>query len=143
MKEICSRLPNQEAEELRVETCRALRKNCPPHKSNISWEEFKAIKEHREDSSKIIFRADKGVAMIVMDREDYLNKTQHLLDDRETYRSITMDPTSRLKNKLILMLRNIKTTSGLNDFQYKRLSIQHSSSQVLWTLQNPQSRHHH
>ena len=84
---------------------------------NISWEEFKAIKELREDSSRVILTADKGVAKVVMDRQDFLNKAQHLLDDMEAYRPITMDPTSRLTNKLILTLRNIKTTGGLNYFQ--------------------------
>ena len=71
----------------------------------------------RKNSSRVIPTADKGMAMVVMDRQDYINKAQHLLDDRDTYRSITLDPTSRLKNKLILTLRNIKTTGGLNDFQ--------------------------
>ena len=86
-----------------------------------AWEGFKTMKELREDSPIIIITADKGVAMVVMDRQDYINKAQQSLEDRVTNRPITMNPTSRLKHKLILTLRNIKSTGGLNDFQYKRL----------------------
>ena len=121
VEEVCSRLPSKEADELKAEISETLRKNCPLPKPNIIFEEFKTIKELREDRSRDILMANIGVAKVVMDRQDYLNGGHHLLDDRETYRSITTDPTSRLKNKLMLALRNIKITGGFNDFQYKRL----------------------
>ena len=64
---------------------------------------------------------DKGVAMVVLDKLDYLNKAQDVLVDKDTYRSIHGDPTSMLKNKLIQPLRNIKAQRGLNNYIYKRL----------------------
>ena len=75
----------------------------------------------KELSSKVILTADKGVSMVVMDRQNYLNRVQKLLGDKDVYRPIPTDPTSRLKNKLIHTLRNIKTTGRLSDYLYKRL----------------------
>ena len=83
-EEACSRLLCREVEELRSDTSRALWKNCLPPKSNISQEDFKDIKGLREDSSRIILTAHKRVAMVGMDSQDYLNKAQHLLDDKDT-----------------------------------------------------------
>ena len=33
-----------------------------------------------------------------MDRQDYINKAQVLIDDKGTYRPISKDPTSKLKS---------------------------------------------
>ena len=64
VEKVCSRLPHREVKELRVETSWTLRKNCLPCKHIISQEEIKAIKELREDTSRVILTADKGVAWL-------------------------------------------------------------------------------
>ena len=66
-----------------------------PH---ITLEESRAIRELRLDQSSIICTADKGVAMIVMDRQDYVNKAKELLADQDTYRPISKDPILKLTN---------------------------------------------
>ena len=48
---------------------------------------------------------DKGVALVVMDKKDYIKKAKELLEDTNTYRTIQADPTNKLKNKLITILR--------------------------------------
>ena len=57
----------------------------------------------------MVLIADKGVALVVMNSEDYKNKTGELLN-QNTYRAIPADPTMRLKNKLINLLKSIKST---------------------------------
>ena len=42
--------------------------------------------------------ADKGVAMVIMDRQDYINKANHLLN-QNTYKTITKDPTNSIKKQ--------------------------------------------
>ena len=88
------------AEELGVESSHLLKKDCPPSKPNITLEELKAIMELKEDQSQVVLTADKGVAMVVKDREDYMDKAQSLLVDTNTYKTVTKDPTNKLKNKL-------------------------------------------
>ena len=59
--------------------------------------------------------------MVIMDKEDYTNKAQALLQDTNTYKVLKKDPTSQLKNKLITLLKDIKQTGGLNTNKYKQL----------------------
>ena len=78
-------------------------------------EETNAVMELREDKSRFILTAEKGVAMVMLGKQDYLNKAKDLLADKGTYRLITGDPTMRLRNKLIQILRTIKAQGGLGD----------------------------
>ena len=63
----------------------------------------------------MILTADKGVAMVIMEKQDYTNKAQALLQDTNTYKVLSKDPTSRLKNKLIQTLKDIKQTGGISE----------------------------
>ena len=58
--------------------------------------------------------------MVVMDRQEYINKANHLLN-QNTYKTITKDPTNTIKNKLINILKTIKTKSGLGTNTYKSM----------------------
>ena len=72
----------------------------PPSKPSITLEKPKAIKELKEDQSWVVLTADKGVAMVVIDREDYSEKAKLLLADTNTYKPFTKDPTKKPKKKL-------------------------------------------
>ena len=70
---------------------------------------------------------DQGVqsggieAMVIMDKKEYMDKAIGLLSDTNIYRTITKDPTDKLKNKLIGILKDIKQTSGLKDSTYHKM----------------------
>ena len=68
----------------------------------------------------MILRVDKGVSMVVMDRGDYNQKAEALLQE-SAYRPIPNDPTNKYKTKLIALLKSIKTEGGINEVTYKRL----------------------
>ena len=69
----------------------------------------------------MVLTADNGVALVVIDTVEYIKKAKEILEDTNTYRVIHTDPTSRLKNKLINILRKIKTATGIQDNIYKRM----------------------
>ena len=73
-----SKLKQGEVDELRGEMKAILKKGHP--KYNITKEEQKALAELQKDKSRIILTADKGVSIVVMDREDYTRKAEELLD---------------------------------------------------------------
>ena len=58
--------------------------------------------------------------MVIMDRQDYINKANHLLN-QNTYRSIAKDPTNSIKNKLINILKKVKNQMGLDSNTYKSM----------------------
>ena len=67
----CTKLGQQDAEELRAEINRVLRFSHPP-KPNLTKSKLQAIRELKKDRDCIVLTADKGVAMVIMDRQDYI-----------------------------------------------------------------------
>ena len=78
----CQSLKPTEAEEFRADIARVLKQARPP-KCNISKEEWRAIKELRADKELLILTADKGVALVVMDKKDYTQKMKKLLASKD------------------------------------------------------------
>ena len=52
--------------------------------------------------------------MVVIDREDYVNKVKELLG-QPVYKRLNMDPTNKIKAKLITKLRTIKKETRLDE----------------------------
>ena len=58
--------------------------------------------------------------MVIMDRQDYISKDSTLLN-QNAYRSIPRDPTNTIKNKLINILKRVKSQTGLSIQTYKAM----------------------
>ena len=93
----CQSLDTNSAEELRSDVYRVLRHPCLL-RTNLRKEEFTAIKQLKADKERIILTTDKGIALVVKDRSDYIKKANELLQDSNTYKTIPSDPTNKLKN---------------------------------------------
>ena len=87
---------------------------------NLTREKQKALEELKKDKNRMILTADKGVSIVVIDKEKYISKTEELLR-QPTYKTIPTDPTNKYKNKLITLLKNIKTKGGIDEVTYRRL----------------------
>ena len=72
-----------------------LRSSHPP-KSNLTKAQTQAIRELKRDRDCIVLTADKGVTMLIMDRKDYINKSNQVLS-QPTYRAIPQTPLTPLK----------------------------------------------
>ena len=116
---VCTKLSQQDAEEHRADINRVLRSSHPP-KPNLTKAQNLALRELKRDRDHIVLTADNGVAMVIMDRQDYINKANQLLN-QNTYRSIAKDPTSSIKNKLINILKRVKNQTGLDSNTYKSM----------------------
>ena len=99
---------------------------------NITKEEAQALSELRKDQSRVPLKADKGVALVVLDRNEYINKAQDLLQDKGTYREIKTDPTNKLKNKLINLLKKIKAGGASVTTCTRRCILRGSGTKILW-----------
>ena len=93
-------------------------KRLSPPKSNLTKAQSIALSELKKDRDHIVLTADKMVAMVIMDRQDYINEANTLLN-QNTYRSIPQDPTNTIKNKLINILKRVKSQTGLSNLTYK------------------------
>ena len=64
---------------------------------------------------------DKGMAKVVLDKQDYISKAEDLLGQSDTYRSLAADHSKKQKMRLINILTRIKTEGGLGDNTYKKM----------------------
>ena len=64
--------------------------------SNITKEERQALKDLSKDTSIIIKEADKGSAVVVWDREDYLREAEEQLSDTQVYEEVESNAVSSL-----------------------------------------------
>ena len=81
---------------------------------------MQAIRELKRNRDCIVLTADKGVAMVIMDRQTYINKSNNLLN-QPTYRAIPQDSTNSIKNKLINILKRVKNQTSLDSLTYKSM----------------------
>ena len=70
-------------------------KNKKGHTHNITKKEWEAIKTVREDVSCVVLTEDNGVAPVVMDKGQYIDKCMALLNDPKVYKPC-MDTTKKL-----------------------------------------------
>ena len=86
----CQNIEQGEAEELRAEVKAVMKKSQTPG-HNITREEQKDLKELKEDNTRVVLTADKGVCMVMQDREEYIEKAEELLN-QDSYKIIPADP---------------------------------------------------
>ena len=119
IEKVCQQLKQGEAEELRGEI-KLILKKIPTTKPNISKEEYHVLKQQKNDNTRIVLTADMRMFMVVMDREEYIQKSEELLK-QPTYKILPTDPTTKHKNELISLLKTIKAEGGINETIYRRL----------------------
>ena len=75
--------------------------------------------------------ADKGRATVVLDTQDYKDKTKQLLADTNTYRILDHDPTQEYKQKFKRALTDMETQGALTHKQVLELIPTGEPSKIL------------
>ena len=88
--------------------------------SNLTKDE-QALKRLKTDENIVILPADKGRVTVVMDKTDYYDKMDTLVNDKQTYEELKRDPTPSLQRKLNSKLLNLKKTDVIDIQRYNRL----------------------
>ena len=96
-------------------------------RSNLTKEEQNALHELRGDSEILIFEADKGGAVVVMDRTYYADKILEMLNDPLTFEEITAN-----KDKNVMKLRKPWNTGSINS----QRALTHVSAKNLSLIQS-------
>ena len=69
----------------------------------------------------MILPADKGKCLVVMDKEEYIEKMEEKLRDETTYQRIEKDPTNDIKETLSKLLNKIKDEKQIDTKTFYRL----------------------
>ena len=81
--------------------------------NNLSEEERDALYSLKNDNTIVIKGADKGSAVVVWDREDYLKEAHKQLSDEEVYEEVTNDP-STLESTIFTALNKTRARGDLS-----------------------------
>ena len=117
VEEAASKFPSTEADELSQTPAAFLDATITKTTTTASLTQHNAEHSHncKQDTSSVVLTADKGVAMVIMDQQDYINKVNTVLQDTNTHRVLSKGCHHKPKNKLISTLRNIKQTGALSN----------------------------
>ena len=78
--------------------------------NNLTKDEQRALKRLKNDNNIVILPADKGRVTVVMDKTDYFDKMNALVNDKQTYEELKRDPMPALQRKLNSKILTLKKT---------------------------------
>ena len=108
----------------------------PRPRFNTSKDERKAIVTLRKNSDIIIKPADKGGAIVILNKTDYIKEGERQLENSEHYQKI--DNIKKLRNKFIKevehSLRNLKNKEYINEDTFKILFRNNPRTSNLYLL---------
>ena len=125
-------LDTEKAKALRSAVSCALHKARPPA-NNVDKGMMKALSDLRKDEDMVILPADKGNTTVVLDKKDYTEKMNQMLEG-ETYKAITKDPTTRAETKVTTVLKQLEKRGYISEKERKYLSPQCSTPPLIYGL---------
>ena len=98
---------------------------------NLTKEEQKAREDLRSYDDIVIKQADKGSAVVVMDKERYVTEATRQLGDSAVYVSLEMDPTGFMIEKVNESLNKACSDGHISDRTLKYLLV-NGATRVGW-----------
>ena len=79
----------------------------PPkyHRFNLTKKERQAVKSLSQNPNIIIQPADKGGAIVIQDKQNYIEECLRQLNNMEHYKKLYYNPTTEYNNKILKMLQ--------------------------------------
>ena len=105
-----------------------------PRKKNLTKEEYKAIKSLKNNRNIIIKPADKGSAVVILDREYYINEGQRQLNDTKFYEKTTSNHTGEVINRINLHIHNMLQRGEISQNTCNYLTADNDRTQQFYLL---------
>ena len=102
----------------------------PIRYSNLSCDEWKAIRSLADDRIIVIKKTDKGSAVVVWDKVDYIKEAQKQLKDENRYKKVNFKDQnlSELVDKSKHFFNGLKTKGCLTDKNLKYFTYQYKKT---------------
>ena len=99
--------------------------------------------ELSKDKTIIITKADKGNAVVIQNKSDYLNKVQALLTFGGKFKELQSDEKTKRERKLQTYLGSLKKSEQMDEETHKLISDSRAwlkSRYYVWAPKNTQRR---
>ncbi|CAJ0941725.1 unnamed protein product [Ranitomeya imitator] len=120
------RIVRSEVEEIRSEA------TCEFRYPNITKEEFVGLQELVHDDDIIIKPADKGGAVVIMDRLKYIAEINRQLGDENVYKKLESDPKFKIMGEINSYLQKALNNKIIDQELMDYLSIESPRTPVLY-----------
>ena len=104
--------------------------------SNLSTEEWKAMRSLADDRSIVIKKADKGSSVVVWDRNDYVMEAEKQLSDANVYKDVSFN--EKMLQDLVgtssKLFQNLKSKGKISDKQLKYFTYEYKKASNLGKL---------
>ncbi|CAH2250348.1 Hypothetical predicted protein, partial [Pelobates cultripes] len=108
--------------------------SCQRQNVNFTKQDWLNINNLKRDTSIIIKPADKGGALVIMDRTYYIKEIETQLTDNTNYLPIGQDPTHTLKHTLDRLNKWALSKGIISDGEYKYMNLKYPRIPVFYTL---------
>lgn len=93
---------------------------------NLPWD--KCRKFLKENPNILILKADKGAVTVAMDADSYYEKASSLLDDTNTYKKLSNDPTSTFQKRNNDLVNILLKKGMIDEILAKKLKIYNATA---------------
>ena len=89
--------------------------------SNLSKEEWKAVRSLANDRNIVIKKADKGSCVVIWDRSDYIMEAEKQLNDKAVYKDVNFDKDliPNLTSKSNRLFESLKQRQLITEKEFK------------------------
>ena len=89
--------------------------------SNLSKEEWKAVRSLANDRNIVITKADKGSCVVIWDRSDYIMEAEKQLNDKAVYKDVNFDKDliPNLTSKSNRLFESLKQRQLITEKEFK------------------------
>ena len=93
-------------------------------RNNLTKDEKQALRSLKHNTDIVIKPADKGSAVVVMDRDHYISEAERQLSDTKFYKALDNDPTHEFQRKVTTTLTKMVESGDISDSNFNYLSVQ-------------------
>ena len=101
---------------------------------NLSTEERQALNDLMKDKSIIIKSADKGSAIVIWDREDYIKECNTQLNDQNVYKKLSNTCLKDVNSKIRTILNLMMNKKEIDKKVYEYLLVKHPQLGIFYLL---------
>ena len=117
----CRNLNSSDANELRAKVVNTIGKHGNINDQNITEKERKAIEDLRKDENIMILPADEGRNTVVMDKQEYLDKCNSMLQDTKNVQEAETRPYSQIQERSRGTAKGTESREVISNTLHKRL----------------------
>ena len=102
--------------------------------NNLSKTQRNALLELKKDMSVVVQSADKGGAIVVQDRDDYIGEILRQLASTEFYKRLNTNPTLEFKEHIHSVLSHYLDNGDNGKSEYEYMKVDSPVTPVIYTL---------